>query len=105
MKKSILGSLLLIASLAQADIYDDYKLLAESILMNSEKIDQLHMKHTQSLSEIARKFGAAQGAVNECDINDYQAQIDELKKEIDLLKKPSLMSDDLREQLKSKLKE
>jgi hypothetical protein len=102
-KKITLG-IFLVASVAQADIYDDYKLLAESILTNSAKIEELAQK-------LGNDAGAAMGsglgamASNAVSVEqaDYQAQIDALKNEVELLKKNSVLGEELRSKLMSRL--
>ncbi|MGD9718923.1 MAG: hypothetical protein AB7U24_06755 [Sulfurimonadaceae bacterium] len=102
-KKITLG-IFLAASIAQADIYDDYKLLAESILTNSAKIEELAQKLS---NDAGTAMGSGLGAMASNAISvgqvDYQAQIDALKSEVELLKKNSVLGEELRSKLMSRL--
>lgn len=96
--------MLLAASIAQADIYDDYKLLAESILTNSAKIEELGKKLGKCSAQLGAN-GLETNSTNSgsADQLDYQAQIDALKKEVEFLKKNSVLDEDLRNKLMNRL--
>jgi len=56
-KKNIVTmAFVLVSSAVSADIYDDYKLLAEAITINSEKIKKLDNKNSIEISKILGKL-------------------------------------------------
>lgn len=76
MKNTIMVGLLgaFVASSLNADIYDDYKLLAKAITLNSQKIKELNGLNNEEMQKILQNQ------------NDLQAQISGLASSLEIIK-------------------